>query len=170
MPTAHWLNGRSPPWVWSWTPPYPPVKLFAKCCIMPYWTTILEFKLSSAAQVHGCFGTEIYLNGGQICEKVFFVTKWSRDRAWYHTWNNVLLTANLEDGSFLSRVVDLNATAVKIAVVSFPPSSLSSLHWCVGSVLSGHATRDRIVSHHLHRPAKTSTPTNLMQFSVFLWR
>ena len=28
------------------------------------------------------------------------------DRAWYHTWNSVLLAANLEDGSFfLSRVV-----------------------------------------------------------------
>ena len=29
------------------------------------------------------------------------------DRAWYHTWNSVLLAANLEDGSFfLARVVD----------------------------------------------------------------
>ena len=29
------------------------------------------------------------------------------DRAWYHTWNSVLLAANLEDGSFfLSRVVE----------------------------------------------------------------
>ena len=29
------------------------------------------------------------------------------DRAWYHTWNSVLLAANLEDSSFfLSRVVD----------------------------------------------------------------
>ena len=30
------------------------------------------------------------------------------DQAWYHTWNSVLLAANLDDGSFfLARVVDL---------------------------------------------------------------
>ena len=30
--------------------------------------------------------------------------------------------------------------------------------WCAGSVLPGHIKRDRVASHHLHRPAKTSGP------------
>ena len=42
------------------------------------------------------------------------------DRAWYHTWNSVLLAANLEDGSFfLSRVVWLLCSAVSISKCDF---------------------------------------------------
>ena len=36
--------------------------------------------------------------------RIGFVLRWSRliepDRAWYHTWNSVLLATNLDDGSF----------------------------------------------------------------------
>ena len=60
------------------------------------------------------------------------------DRAWYHTWNSVLVAANLDDGSFffLSRVVQvLRPHSLNIFLPDFPTfldlfHAISSTDWC----------------------------------------
>ena len=51
------------------------------------------------------------------------------DRAWYHTWNSVLIAANLEKGSFffLSRVV---ATAIECMLASMRVAVCICLDMC----------------------------------------
>ena len=127
--------------------------LFVMCSTMPCWLTTPEFEQRCASDRQLCPGDVFHpsFHNGKL-------TRLLRRHSAQHSTASALVA-----GSWTSRICRRGWRGCKRPAACH--GSRRERWWvlphrcrvirCVGSVLSDHITRDRIASHHLHRPAKT---------------